>query len=305
MVEKMKKITLACHKLHEENLTKLIKTYPFHIDENIEIKKLFTNFISFSSFLSEYYAENLEEDLKNEPYILIELEEPENAPTLLKNSKFSTPFEFFTHIYGTPNYKELDPTSILAIFYTVLFGIMFGDVGQGTVIIVLGFFHIYHPLGQIAVRIGISSIFFGLAFGSVFGFHMWNSVIEANSLLIASAFLGVLIYFFGIFLNIYNNRSLEVFKPKGIFLSIKSILTFATSSLSFIRVGAFVLSHSAIMAFVSHLPNIALIAIGNVVIMGIEILVVGIQALRLCYYELFSRFYKANGIKFKTWSENI
>jgi len=300
----MKKVILACHKLHKEKLDTLIKTYPFHIDENAEIKELFTNFVCFRSYLSEYYTENLETELEAEPYILMEIEEPEDAPTSLVNSQFSTPFEFFTHIYGTPNYRELDPTPILAIFYTVFFGIMFGDVGQGGVIVLLGFFYRHHPLGQIAMRIGASSMFFGLAFGSVLGFNMWESVIEVNTLLISSAFLGVFIYIFGISLNIYNKKNLSVFKPKGIFLSLKSILTFVTSSLSFIRVGAFVLSHSAIMAFVSHLPNIALIAIGNVIIMGIEILVVGIQALRLCYYELFSRFYKADGIKFKTWSGN-
>ena len=305
MVEKMKKVTLACHKLHEIRLKNLINTYPFHIDEEIKIEKLHKNFVIFNSFLSEYYTENLLEELKYEKYIVAEIEEAVDAPTLLKNSKFSTPFEFFTHIYGTPGYREIDPTPIIAFFYTLFFGIMFGDIGQGFVVIILGFIYRTHSLGQIAIRIGISSMFFGTAFGSIFGFHIWQSFIEVNTLLIFSAVLGVFIYIFGTFLNIYNERSLLFLKPSGIIMSLKSILTFATSSLSFIRVGAFVLSHSAIMAFVAHLPNIFLISIGNIIILGIEILVVGIQALRLCFYELLGKFFKANGTKFTTWREII
>lgn len=303
MIEKMNKITLACHKLHENKLKNITNTYPFYISEQTKIENLNTNFVLFNSFLSEYHTENLLEELKKEKYIIAEIEKTTEAPTLLKNSKFSEPFEFFTHIYGTPNYNEIDPTPFLAFFYTFFFGIMFGDVGQGVVVVILGLIYKNTSLGKIAIRVGFSSIFFGIAFGSVFGFHIWQSFIEVNTLLIFSAFLGVFIYIFGTSLNIYNEKSIKFLKPSGVILTLKSILNFMTSSLSFIRVGAFVLSHSAIMAFVAHLPNIALISIGNIVILGIEILVVGIQALRLCLYELLGRFYKGTGTKFTTWRE--
>ena len=51
------------------------------------------------------------------------------TPTLLKNNRFSRPFEMFVEMYGVPSYEEIDPTSFLAVSYTLLFGIMFGDLG--------------------------------------------------------------------------------------------------------------------------------------------------------------------------------
>ena len=68
-------------------------------------------------------------------------EEVENAtpPTKLKNPWFVKPFEFFVDMYGLPSYGEMDITAFVAITFTVLFGIMFGDLGQGAVLAVGGF----------------------------------------------------------------------------------------------------------------------------------------------------------------------
>ena len=52
-------------------------------------------------------------------------------PTKLKNPKIFRPFEMFIKMYGLPAYNELDPTVFVAITYSFIFGIMFGDVGQG------------------------------------------------------------------------------------------------------------------------------------------------------------------------------
>ena len=64
---------------------------------------------------------------------------PESAgkmtpPTKLKNPWWSRPFEFFVEMYGLPAYGETDVTGFVAITFTVLFGMMFGDVGQGIVL---------------------------------------------------------------------------------------------------------------------------------------------------------------------------
>ncbi len=96
-----------------------------------------------------------------------------SPPVKLKNNFFTKGFEFYTEMYGLPNYSEFDPTTFIAITYTVLFGIMFGDVGHGIMVMLFGFFmqKKKNPLGKILVPCGISGALFGLVYGSVFGFE--------------------------------------------------------------------------------------------------------------------------------------
>lgn len=84
------------------------------------------------------------------------------------------------------------------------------------------------------------------------------------------------------------------------------LLSYFSNTLSFVRIGAFAVSHAAMMEVVLMLagaeagsPNWAVIVLGNVFVCAMEGLIVGIQVLRLEYYELFSRFYKGNGREFK------
>ena len=106
-----------------------------------------------------------------------------NPPTKIKNAGIFRPFEFFVDMYGMPNYNEFDPTPFVAITYTILFGIMFGDLGQGPCIAIVGFLMWKlkkMAIGKILIPCGISSAFFGLVYGSVFGFEEWlNPMYEA------------------------------------------------------------------------------------------------------------------------------
>jgi V/A-type H+-transporting ATPase subunit I len=86
------------------------------------------------------------------------------------------------------------------------------------------------------------------------------------------------------------------------------LLSYITNTISFLRVGAFALSHAAMMGVVMLLagaesgnPNMIAIIIGNIFVAGMEGLIVGIQVLRLEYYEMFSRFYKGSGKEFKPY----
>jgi Archaeal/vacuolar-type H+-ATPase subunit I len=65
-------------------------------------------------------------------------DEISNAPTKLKNNWLFKPFEMLVKMYGTPSYNELDPTPFLSLSYMFLFGMMFGDLGQGFVILLAG-----------------------------------------------------------------------------------------------------------------------------------------------------------------------
>jgi V/A-type H+-transporting ATPase subunit I len=89
------------------------------------------------------------------------------------------------------------------------------------------------------------------------------------------------------------------------------LLSFLTNTLSFIRVGAFALSHAGLMSVVLMLsgaesghPNMLVIVLGNIFVMCLEGLTVSIQVLRLQYYEMFSRYYDGSGKPFKTYVAN-
>ena len=90
-----------------------------------------------------------------------------------------------------------------------------------------------------------------------------------------------------------------------------AVLSFITNTMSFLRVGGFVLSHAGMMLVVYTLAEmvggfgeIIVLILGNVFVMCLEGLIVGIQVLRLEFYEMFSRYYEGNGIPFKTIKED-
>lgn len=113
------------------------------------------------------------------PELTIHYEQPISddrmqPPVRLKNGAFSRPFAMFTEMYGLPSYRGFNPTTLLAITYTLVFGIMFGDLGQGLLLSWIGWFldrKKHMPLGGIMARIGLSSAFFGILYGSVFGYE--------------------------------------------------------------------------------------------------------------------------------------
>lgn len=92
-------------------------------------------------------------------------------PTKLKNNKLIKPFESIVKMYGTPNYTEMDPTWFVAITAFLMFGFMFGDVGQGLVIAIIGLILMKKKssLGPVLTAGGISAIIFGFIYGSIFG----------------------------------------------------------------------------------------------------------------------------------------
>ncbi len=86
------------------------------------------------------------------------------------------------------------------------------------------------------------------------------------------------------------------------------LLTYATNTISFLRVGAFALSHAGMMGVVLMLggaesgnTNWIIIILGNILVAGMEGLIVGIQVLRLEYYEMFGRFYRGTGKEFNAF----
>jgi V/A-type H+-transporting ATPase subunit I len=322
-------------------------------------------------------------------------------PTRLKNGWFSKPFGMFVEMYGLPSYHDIDPTPFLAWSYAILFGLMFGDLGQGLVLALLGYYMAKKKgsvLGAIGIRIGISSMIFGFLYGSVFGneyllnpffinvlglsdkpIHVMDSDFTMT-LLIAAISIGAILIVMAISINMYmqirkkhyvalfmSHNGLaglmfygyvltalalsmgfqtniltpiyliifagipllliffkEPFERKshgealfptgfggffveGFFELFEILLSYITNTMSFLRVGGFVLSHAGMMLVVTSLMDmvggtgsIFVFIFGNIFVMALEGMIVGIQVLRLQFYELFSRYYDGNGVAFQT-----
>jgi len=95
------------------------------------------------------------------------------------------------------------------------------------------------------------------------------------------------------------------FFVEGFFELFEIILSYVTNTMSFLRVGGFVLSHAgmmlvvtSLMAMVGGAGSIIVFIGGNLFVMALEGMIVGIQVLRLEFYEMFSRYYEGNGIAF-------
>ena len=100
-------------------------------------------------------------------------------------------------------------------------------------------------------------------------------------------------------------EGLTDFIASNFFEVFEFLLGYATNTLSFVRIGGFVLSHASMMLVVMALAEQVsvsavpiVIILGNIFVMAIEGLLVGIQTLRLEFYEIFSRFYSGDGKPF-------
>jgi V/A-type H+-transporting ATPase subunit I len=117
------------------------------------------------------------EFVKNIDHVKVTFLEVEGeAPVLLDTPLALKPFEKLISNFSYPRYGEVNPVIPFAFSFLLLFGIMFGDVGHGLVLALVGWLvkkqnTEYSDLGQVYFLSGISSIFFGFLYGSVFGVH--------------------------------------------------------------------------------------------------------------------------------------
>ena len=134
--------------------------------------------------IAGWLSEKLEEmrrELKG--VVAYRLEEPkpgEKAPTQLRNPRIFKVFESIVALYGWPDRREIDPTMISGVLWTVMFGLMFPDLGQGLAIIGMGLFFIHAlkgrrilgldsgKIGRLMMGMGLSASLFGALFGELF-----------------------------------------------------------------------------------------------------------------------------------------
>lgn len=311
-------------------------------------------------------------------------------PTKLKNNRIVRPFETIVKMYGLPNYTEMDPTTFVAITAFLLFGFMFGDVGHGLVIFLIGILMAKKKIsmGPVFEAGGIASMIFGLLYGSIFGNEEIIPAIfirpmeSIQTMLIYGIAIGVVLIILAMILNIRNgiknkdkkkvfldtnglaglifyivvlgagvyfilkgkmiaslgvlsifvilpllaimfkdSIAKKIFKEEEeeksslfekIFHVVEILLSFASNTISFVRISAFAINHVGLCMAIyilsdmfSGTGSLAVTIFGNCLVIVLEGLIVGIQVLRLEYYELFSRFYTGDGKEYKPLREKI
>ncbi len=408
--DEAKKLRKKIKKLLRENQEELVAARDSlqTFSANFDVRKLAACtkneqevFYILCGWMSVQDSDALQKAISDDAKVLLFIENTENAgsstpPTKLKNPKIFRPFEMYIRMYGLPAYNEIDPTIFVSLTYAFIFGAMFGDIGQGLVLLFGGLL-IYKTrrmdLAAIIASAGIFSTFFGFMYGSFFGFEsehpIWLSpktqmitlpfVGKLNTVFVVAIAFGMALVllsmifhvinavkardteniwfdhnavagliFYGaltvtVFLYMSGHRlpatailvvvfvvplilivlkepltnkinkkkdliegSIGMFLVQGFFELFEVLLSYFSNTISFVRIGAFAVSHAAMMEVVLMLagaesgsPNWIVVVLGNIFVCGLEGLIVGIQVLRLEYYELFSRFYKGNGREFK------
>ncbi len=155
-----------------------------------------------------------------EVYTPEEIKEFKEVPVVYTNPSLFKPFESLTYTYGVPAYKTINPVPFVALTYLIMFGVMFGDVGHGFVLFLIGLIislskskrlKSYALIGRLILYCGISSIFFGIMFGSVFGYEhilkpVWLRPIENTETLFGVAIVfGIVVISIGILINLINS----------------------------------------------------------------------------------------------------
>jgi V/A-type H+-transporting ATPase subunit I len=130
------------------------------------------------------------------------------APLILTNPWWARPFEIFSRALGMPARDEADPTPLLALVVPLMFGYMFGDVGQGLVIAAAGFaLRKRWPVARLFVAGGIAAAVFGVLFGSVFSLPgliapLWlEPLADPLTVLMVPLYGGAILLTLGLLLN--------------------------------------------------------------------------------------------------------
>ena len=192
------------------------------------------NVFMLSGFVPQKYAKKLESALTSKFDIAIDFSSPsddDEVPVVLQNNGFSSPVEGVLESYSLPGKGEVDPTSVMAIFYYILFGMMLSDAAYGLIIVaacgfVLAKYKNIKSGMKKALKMflfcGISTTFWGVLFGSYFGdvidvvsTNFFNNPITVPALwfvplnepmrMLAFSFgIGIIHLFTGLFMQLYE-----------------------------------------------------------------------------------------------------
>ncbi len=184
-----------------------------------------TTTVLIAGWVPAEHAEALRRQLKQvtEGRCEIRVEQPvdvpsDQIPVLMRQPVWLRPFSELVSGYGLPGYRDVQPTLMVAITFMLMFGVMFGDVGHGALLAVGGLVAVlflqeekHRDYGMLVMMAGLSSIFFGLVYGSYFGlpalhyYAIWQEPLDDPvTLMVAAIGVGVLIVSMGLVMNIVN-----------------------------------------------------------------------------------------------------
>jgi len=177
-------INIWCNlRLHE--LSNQIRSY-FKYTKNTTL---------FSGWVPEKFASKVENAIYSASggECIIDQSEPsevelKNIPVEVKTPKFFKPFEKMVKNYGIPEYGTINPTWFVAVAYLSMFMLMFADLGQGFVLLLIGLLTtkiyknnpmkedglISRSVSTLLIYLGIASMIGGVIFGSTFGFSIFS-----------------------------------------------------------------------------------------------------------------------------------
>jgi V/A-type H+/Na+-transporting ATPase subunit I len=175
------------------------------------------------------------------------------APMILRNPWWARPFEVFTRLVGMPGESGADPSVLLAFAVPLIFGYMFGDVGQGLVLVIAGLLlRNRMPVLRLLVPGGLAAMAFGVVFGSVFSLEgvihpLWVAPLERPlPVLMAPIAGGAVLLMLGLLLDglqawwhrqtlhwareelpvilVYSGIALAIFHPTGPWLAVAGVV---------------------------------------------------------------------------------
>lgn len=133
------------------------------------------------------------------------------TPTKMKNGNYGKHFEYPTKLISTPKYNEIDPSSIMSVFFPLFFGFMVGDVGYAIPFIILGAYGLkvaksdeFKAIATVLFFGGIWAFLFGFfMFGEMLGMHFIGAFHEGDTAVTWEALLGITLpdWFTGIFVQ--------------------------------------------------------------------------------------------------------
>jgi V/A-type H+-transporting ATPase subunit I len=239
--------------------------------------------------------------------------EEHRVPTLLENISVAKPLEMLTNTYGVPSYGKIDPSLLMTISFPIIFGLMFGDVGQGLVLVALGYLLGYHfkidegaqKLGRILLLCGLAATGAGFLYGEVFGLEgivpaLWlHPMHDTMTLIQFSFYIAIAQLSLGCFVNIANElghgKPLHaIFSPWGVmglwlfWGGANLLMSIGVDGLFVVLFGLFdgaLMASSIQTLFLPFLLPIGMIAIGGKYVEGLTAPWSIYEA-----YEAFTRF---------------